>query len=43
MPLDLSSFFLATLDFEDAHKIFRISLSKNTDSNYPPYNIIKVE
>ncbi len=43
MPLDLSSFFLATLDFEDAHRIFRTSLSQNTDSNYPPYDIIKVE
>ena len=43
MPLDLSSFFLATLDFEDAHKIFRTSLSQNTDSNYPPYDIIRVE
>lgn len=42
MPLDLSSFFLATIDFEDAHKIFQSSLSKNTQSNYPPYNIIKL-
>ena len=43
MPLDLSSFFLTTMDFEDAHKIFQTSLSKSTDSNYPPYNIVKVE
>lgn len=43
MPLDLSSFFLTTIDFEDAHKIFQTSLSKSTDSNYPPYNIVKVE
>tara|TARA_B100001248_G_C27396756_1_gene466113 strand:+ start:2076 stop:2498 length:423 start_codon:yes stop_codon:yes gene_type:complete len=42
MPLDLSSFFLATIDFEDAHRIFQSSLSKNTQSNYPPYNIIKL-
>lgn len=42
MPLDLSSFFLATIDFKDAHKIFQSSLSKNTQSNYPPYNIIKL-
>lgn len=42
MPLDLSSFFLATIDFKDAHRIFQTSLSKNTQSNYPPYNIIKL-
>ena len=42
MPLDLSSFFLATIDFKDAHRIFQSSLSKNAQSNYPPYNIIKL-
>ena len=42
MPLDLSSLFLATIDFEDAHKIFQNSLSKRTNSNYPPYNILKL-
>ena len=42
MPLDLSSFFLATLNFDDAHRLFQTSLSKNTNSNYPPYNILKL-
>ena len=42
MPLDLSSLFLATIDFEDAHKMFQTSLSKRTPSNYPPYNILKL-
>ncbi len=42
MPLDLSSLFLATIDFEDAHKMFQTSLSKKTNSNYPPYNILKL-
>ena len=42
MPLDLSSLFLATIDFEDAHKMFQTSLSKRTLSNYPPYNILKL-
>ncbi len=42
MPLDLSSLFLATIDFEDAHRMFQASLSKRTHSNYPPYNILKL-
>ena len=42
MPLDLRSLFLATIDFENAYKMFQISLSKNSHSNYPPYNILKL-
>ncbi len=42
MPLDLRSLFLATIDFENSNKMFQTSLSKNANSNYPPYNILKL-
>ena len=42
MPLDLSSLFLATIDYDDAYKIFQHSLSKSSESKYPPYDIIKI-
>ena len=42
MPLDLRSLFLATIDFDNSNKMFQTSLSKNANSNYPPYNILKL-
>lgn len=42
MPLDLRSLFFATIDFDNDNKMFQTSLSKNAISNYPPYNILKL-
>ena len=42
MLLDLRYLFHASIDLENLHKLFQSSLSKNTSSNYPYYNIIKL-
>ena len=42
MTLDLTSLFLSTININEVHKIEQTSLAKNNNSNYPPYNIIKL-
>ena len=42
MPLDLSYLFHATIDLEHFNRLLKSSQSKNTNSNYPPYNILKL-
>lgn len=42
MALDLTSLFLSTININEVHKIVQTSLAKNNNSNYPPYNIIKL-
>ena len=42
MPFDLSYLFHATIDLENFNKLLKSSLSKNTNSSYPYYNILKL-
>ena len=43
MPLDLSHLFHATIDLENFNRLLKSSLSKSTNSNYPHYNILKLD
>ena len=43
MPLDLSYLFHTSIELESLNKLLKSSLSKNLSSNYPPYNILKLE
>ena len=43
MPLDLSYLFTTTVDLDDFNRLLKSSLSKNTNSNYPHYNILKLD
>ena len=43
MPLDLSYLFTTTVDLDDFNRLLKSSLSKNTNSNYPYYNILKLD
>ena len=42
MPLDLSYLFHSSMGFDDLYKVLQNSSTKNQNSNYPPYNILKL-
>ena len=43
MALDLTYLFHTTIDLENFHKLLKSSLAKSNNSNYPPYNILKID
>tara|TARA_B100000902_G_C27143043_1_gene829707 strand:- start:161 stop:580 length:420 start_codon:yes stop_codon:yes gene_type:complete len=43
MSLDLSYLFHTTIDIENYKKLLKTSLSKNTTTTFPHYNIIKLD